>query len=97
MLSGSYMHDCSFNLEAILLVFSCLLNACRFQLSPMHVHCYYYLHRSVMQVKGNYDVYDELIEVGEAGMNSTSLVFVNMISSSFLIQLIMNKHICNDN
>src|SRR3989337_1574912 len=36
-------------------VFSCLLNACRFQLSPMHVHYYYYSHRSVVQVKGNYD------------------------------------------
>jgi len=30
-------------------------------------------------------IYDELIEMREAGMNSTSLVFVNMISSSFLI------------
>ena len=37
------------------LVFSCLLNARRFQLSPMHVHSYYYSHRSVVQVKGNYD------------------------------------------
>ena len=36
-------------------VFSCLLNACRFQLSPMHVHYYYYSHRSVVQVKGNND------------------------------------------
>ena len=37
------------------LIFSCLLNARRFQLSPMHVHSYYYSLRSVMQVKGNYD------------------------------------------
>ena len=37
------------------LVFSCLLNAHRFQLSPMHVHSYYYSHRSIVQVKGNYD------------------------------------------
>ena len=37
------------------LVFSCLLNARRFQLSPMHVHYYYYTHRSVVQVKGNND------------------------------------------
>ena len=37
------------------LVFSLELNACRFQLSPMHVHYYYYTHRSVMQVKGNND------------------------------------------
>ena len=36
-------------------------------------------------------IYDGLIEIREAGMNSTSLVFVNMISSSFLIQPIMNK------
>ena len=42
-------------------------------------------------------IYDELIEMRKAGMNSTSLVFVNMISSAFLIQLIMNKHVCNDN
>ena len=43
------------NLEPILVVFSLELNACRFQLSPMHVHSYYYTHRSVMQVKGNND------------------------------------------
>ena len=55
MLSGSYMHDFLFNLEPILLVFSLELNACRFQLSPMHLHSYYYTHRSVMQVKGNND------------------------------------------
>ena len=29
-------------------------------------------------------------------MNSTSLVFVNMMSSSFLIQPIMNKHVSNE-
>ena len=64
----------------------------------MHVHSYYYSHRSVVQVKGNYDdIYDELTEMGKAGMNSTSFVFVNMMSSSFLIQLVMNKHVCNDN
>ena len=39
------------------LVFSFELNACRFQLSPMHVHYYYYLHYSVVQVKGNNDDY----------------------------------------
>ena len=60
----------------------------------MHVHYYYYPHYSVVQVKGNND---ELIEMRKAGMNSTSLVFVNMISSSFLIQPIMNKNVCNDN
>ena len=31
-------------------------------------------------------IYDGLIEMREAGMNSTSLVFLNMISSSFLIK-----------
>ena len=36
-------------------------------------------------------IYDGLIEMREAGMNSTSLVFVNMMSSSFLIQLIMKQ------
>ena len=55
MLSGSYMHYCLSNLEPILLVFSLELNACRFQLSPMHVHSYYYTHHSVVQVKGNND------------------------------------------
>ena len=42
-------------------------------------------------------IYDGLIEMREDGMNSTSFVFVTMISSSFLIQPIMNKHVCNDN
>ena len=41
-------------------------------------------------------IYDELPEMRKAGMNSTSFVFVNMMSSSFLIQLVMNKHVCND-
>ena len=36
-------------------------------------------------------IYDELIDMKKAGMNSVSLVFVNMISSSFLIQPIMNE------
>ena len=34
-------------------------------------------------------VYDGLIGMRKAGMNSTSLVFVNMMSSSFLSQPIM--------
>ena len=42
-------------------------------------------------------IYDEMIEMREVGMSSASLVFVNMISSSFLIQPIMNEHVCNDN
>ena len=78
-------------------VFSLELNACRFQLSLMHVHYYYYPHRSVVPGKAIMTIYDEMIEMREAGMNSTSLVFVNMMSSSFLIQPIMNKHVCNDN
>ena len=36
-------------------------------------------------------IYDEMIEMGEAGTNPTYLVFVNMISSLFLIQPIMNE------
>ena len=36
-------------------------------------------------------IYDGLTEMRKAGMNSTFLVFVNMISSSFLIQPIMNE------
>ena len=36
-------------------------------------------------------IYDEMIEIREAGMNSTYLVFVNMISSLFLIQPIMKE------
>ena len=36
-------------------------------------------------------IYDGLIEMRKAGMNSTSLIFVNMISPSFLIQPIMNE------
>ena len=42
-------------------------------------------------------IYGEMIEMREAGMNSTSLDFVNMIHSSLLIQPIMNKHVWNDN
>ena len=72
-------------------VFSLVLNACRFQLSPMHVHYYYYPHRSVVQAKAIMTIYDELIEMRKAGMNSAYLIFVNMISSSFLIQPIMNE------
>ena len=55
MLSGSLMHYCWFNKEPI---FPCVLlwiNVCRFQLSPMHVHYYFYSRHSVMQVKGNND------------------------------------------
>ena len=37
--------------------FSFVSNACRFQLSPMHVHYYYYSHCLVVQVKGNNDDY----------------------------------------
>jgi len=36
-------------------------------------------------------IYDGLTEIREACMNSTYLVFVNMISSSFLIQPILNE------
>ena len=36
-------------------------------------------------------IYDGLNEMREAGMNSTYLVFVNMISSSFPIQPIMSE------
>ena len=42
-------------------------------------------------------IYDGLIEMREAGMNSASLFIVNMISSSFLIQPITNEHVCNNN
>ena len=36
-------------------VFSLELNACRFHLSPMHMHYYYHPHRLVVQVQGNND------------------------------------------
>ena len=36
-------------------------------------------------------IYDGLFEMRKAGMNSTSLAFVNMISPSFLIQPIVNE------
>ena len=36
-------------------------------------------------------IYDGLIKMREAGMNSTYLVFVKMISSLFLIQLITKQ------
>ena len=67
-------------LEPILLVFSLEFNACRFQLSPMHVHYIIIIHivRSC-KWKAIMTMYVGLIEMGEAGMNSTSLVFVNMM------------------
>ena len=58
----------------------------------MQVHYYYYPHYLAVQVKGNNDDYMmNFIEMRKAGMNSTSLVFVYMISSSFLIQPIMKE------
>ena len=81
----SHMHYCWSNKEPILPCLLLWINVCRFQLSPMHMHYYYYPHRLVVQVKGNNDD----IWWGKAGMNSTYLVFVNMISSSFLIQPII--------
>ena len=56
MLSGSYMLHFELTKSPYYLVFSLVLNACRFQFSPMHVHSYYYYaHRLVVQVKGNND------------------------------------------
>ena len=56
MLSGSHMHYYYLTKSPYYLVFSLELNACRFQLSPMHVDYYcYYPQRSVVQVKGNND------------------------------------------
>ena len=89
MFSGSNMHV-DLTKSPYYLVFSLELNACRFQLSPMHVHYYYYPHYQSCKWKAIMTIYDELIEMRKAGMNSTSLVFVNMISSSLLIQPIMN-------
>mgnify|MGYP005824693545 CR=1 FL=1 len=96
LLSGSYMHEWLFNLEPILLVFSLELNACRFQLSPMHMHSYYYTLRSVVQVKGNND------DIWWTYWDEKSWYELNLSclckydDSSFLIQLLWSKHICND-
>ena len=84
------------NLEPILLVFSLELNACRFQLSPMHVHSYYYTQRSVVRVKGNNDdiwwtYWDE-----KSWYELDLSCFCKYDDSSFLIQLLWSKHICND-
>ena len=54
--SGFYMHYCWSDKRAHTALSSPVYwMLCRFQLSPMHVHYYYYPHRSVVQVKGNYD------------------------------------------
>ena len=82
MLSGSHMHYCWSKKDPILPCLLLWINICRFQLSLGHAHFYYYSHHSVMQVKGNND---------DNGCNSTYFVFVNMISSSFLIEPIMNE------
>ena len=55
MLSGSHMHYCWSKKEPILPCLLLWINICRFQLSPMHMHTYYYSHPSVVQVKGNND------------------------------------------
>ena len=55
MLSGSHMHYYWSNKEPVLPCLLLLINVCRFQLSPMHMHSYYYSHCSVVQVKGNND------------------------------------------
>ena len=55
MLSGSHIYYCWSNKEPILPCLLLWINVSRFQLSPMHVHFYYYPHRSVVQVKGNND------------------------------------------
>jgi len=73
------------------LVFSLVLNAFRFQLSPMHVHFIIIHTVRSCKWKAIMTIYDGLIEMRKTCMNSTSLVFVNMISSSFLIQPIMNE------
>ena len=55
MFSGSNIHIVDLTKSRYYLIFSLELNACRFQLSPMHMHYYYYTHRSFVQVKGNND------------------------------------------
>ena len=41
-------------------------------------------------------IFDELV-VAEMGMNSTCSVFVNMFNQVSMIQLVMIKHVYNDN
>ena len=48
------------------LVFSLILNACRFQLSPMHAHYNYYPHYSVLQVD-NPQVQGIIIAISKGG------------------------------
>ena len=57
MLSVSHMHIVDVTKSPYYLVLFLVLKACRFQLSPMHVHYYYYPHYSIVQVKGNNDDY----------------------------------------
>ena len=54
MLSGSHMHYCWSNKEPILPCLLLWINVCRYQLSPMHMHYYYYPHCSVVRVKGKW-------------------------------------------
>ena len=97
MLTGSHMHYCWFNKSPYYLVFSFVSDACRFHLSPMHVHYYYYYsHRSVVQVKGNNDdiwwtYWDE-----KSWYELNLSRFCKYDDSSFLIHLLWIKHICND-
>ena len=95
---GSYMHYCWSNKRAHIALSSPVywmladssLVQCTCTLIIIHIvrSCKW---KAIMMI------YDELIEMRKVGMNSTYFVFVNMMSPAFLIQLIMNKHVCNDN
>ena len=95
--SGSYMHCCWINQRAHIglsspvywMLADSILVQCTRTLIIIHII------RS-SEWKAIMRIYDGLIGMRKAGMNSTSLVFVNMMSSSFLSQLLWSKHICND-
>ena len=92
MLSGSYMHYCWSDKRAHITL-SSLLNWMLADSSLVQCTCNIIIIHTIRSCKWKamMTIYDRLIEMREAGMNSTYLVFVNMISSSFLIQSIMNE------
>ena len=98
MLSGSHMHYCWSNKEPILPCLLFWINVCRFQLSPMHVHYYYYPHRSVVQVKGNNDDYMMNWLRWEKLVWTQPLLFllIWLVHRSWF-SLLWMKHVCNDN
>ena len=95
---GSNMHYCWSNKEPILPCLLLWINVCGFQLSPMHMHYYYYPHCSVVQVKGNKDNiwWNDWDEEKLVWTRPIWFLLIWLVHHSRL-SLLWMKHVCNDN